>query len=95
MTKERSLAAEFIPTGAARPLPSLQLESPVRANPPLDGKEEYAVGVRWIDSVTREEAKRFAGVFANQNVVCKLRDPATLKFLQREFKTPESGEDAS
>jgi len=55
-------------------------------------REEYVIGVRWLDSVPREEAKRFTGAFANQNVVCKLRDPATLEFLQREFKTNEHEE---
>jgi hypothetical protein len=29
--------------------------------------------------------KTFPGAFANQNVVCKLRDAATLEFLRREF----------
>ena len=32
----------------------------------------------------REQAKNFKGVFANQNVVCKLRDERTLRFLERE-----------
>ena len=69
VTQERVPAAEFIPDGQGKPLPQLDLKSPVRADPPRDGSEEYAVGVCWIDSVDKEHAKRFAGAFANQNVV--------------------------
>lgn len=46
---------------------------------------EYVVGVEWLKSVPIDEAKTFTGAFANQNVVCKLRDPATIEFLKREF----------
>lgn len=46
---------------------------------------EWVVGVRWINTVPKSQAKTFTGVFANQNVVCKLRHEQTLKFVQREF----------
>ncbi|MFP3801155.1 endonuclease NucS domain-containing protein [Paraburkholderia sp. SIMBA_027] len=46
---------------------------------------EYVVGVRWLKSVGKDQAKTFPKIFANQNVVCKLRDEATLKFLQQTF----------
>jgi hypothetical protein len=90
VTQERVLAAEFVPDGQEKPLPELKLITPVHPNPPQDGKAEYAVGVRWIDTVDHNDAKRFTGVFANQNVVCKLRDPTTLEFLRTEFKTEEA-----
>lgn len=47
---------------------------------------EYAVGVRWHKTVPIAKAETFSGAFANQNVVCKLRDPATLEFLHRVFE---------
>ncbi|WKL58002.1 endonuclease NucS [Asticcacaulis sp. ZE23SCel15] len=46
---------------------------------------EYAVGVDWKRTLPFSEAKRFPGAFANQNIVCKLRDPATVDFLVQEF----------
>lgn len=46
---------------------------------------EWAVGVNWMKTFDREGARTFKGAFANPNVVCKLRDPETLKFLQTEF----------
>jgi Endonuclease NucS len=46
---------------------------------------EWVVGIRWIKTVQKNQAKTFAGVFANQNVVCKLRHEETLKFVEREF----------
>jgi hypothetical protein len=33
----------------------------------------------------RDQAKRFPGMFANQNIVCQLRDTATADFLRKEF----------
>jgi Endonuclease NucS len=46
---------------------------------------EWVVGVRWKKTVTKNQAKTFIGVFANQNIVCKLRHEQTLKFVQQEF----------
>jgi hypothetical protein len=48
-------------------------------------RAEYVVGVDWIKSVPVAEAKRFDGMFANQNVVCKLREPKTIEFLRDQF----------
>jgi hypothetical protein len=48
-------------------------------------KAEYAVGVDWIKAIPIAEAKRFDGMFANQNIVCKLRDPKTIDFLREQF----------
>ncbi|PKB25318.1 hypothetical protein B0I00_0513 [Novosphingobium kunmingense] len=50
---------------------------------------EYIVRVDWQMQVPLPQAKTFPGVFANQNVVCRLRDAATLDFLAREFGAPE------
>jgi hypothetical protein len=46
---------------------------------------EWVVGVKWIKTLPKTQAKTFAGVFANQNVVCKLRHEQTLKFVQQAF----------
>lgn len=46
---------------------------------------EWAVGVDWRKTFPREDAKWFKEGFANQNIVCKLRDPDTVAFLKREF----------
>jgi len=48
-------------------------------------KCEYLVAVEWQKTFPLSEAKTFAGVFANQNVVCKLRNTATLEFLRQVF----------
>lgn len=48
-------------------------------------KSEYLVGVEWRKTLPLSEAKTFQGVFANQNIVCKLRDTATIEFLQGIF----------
>lgn len=46
---------------------------------------EHTVGVRWIEAVPVAEAKWTEGLFANQNIVCKLRDPKTVDFLKDMF----------
>jgi len=46
---------------------------------------EYVVGVEWLKTVPFLNAKTFVGAFANQNIVCKIRDTATIEFLKREF----------
>ena len=48
---------------------------------------DYLVGVEWRKTVPLNEALTFAGVFANQNVVCKLTQPATIDFLAEHFGT--------
>lgn len=66
------------------------LELPLRAPRAAENKDsteraEWAVGVKWVKHFPRDQAKTFKGVFANQNIVCKLRDPKTLEFLRSEF----------
>ncbi|SFL48530.1 hypothetical protein SAMN04488004_12212 [Loktanella salsilacus] len=46
---------------------------------------EHVVGIEWRKTVEPAQAKRFKGAFANQNIVCKLRDEATVDFLISEF----------
>ncbi len=90
VTKEKQLAADFVPDGETKPLTELDLETPVKRNRRVPGKEEYAVGVRWLEAVDQEDAKWTARAFANQNVVCKLRDPHTLDFLKNEFSAAKT-----
>jgi hypothetical protein len=46
---------------------------------------EYLVRVRWLDTRPREQAIWEKGMFANQNVVAKLRQPFTLQRLTELF----------
>ncbi len=81
---ESMLAGEFRFEGKS--LFDLPLEQPNLAhdskNPEL---AEYLVPVKWMKTVPISHAKKFPGAFANQNIVCRLRDPATLEFLEKEF----------
>jgi hypothetical protein len=47
---------------------------------------ECLARVRWLDTRSREEAFWEKGMFANQNVVAKLRQPFTLQRLAEVFK---------
>lgn len=92
VTKEAVPVRDFIVEEHGRPLLDLPLLAP-RATANVDTPEtsEWAVGVRWLKAFSREQAKTFKGVFANQNIVCKLRDPKTLEFLRSEFEATSSG----
>jgi hypothetical protein len=46
---------------------------------------EYLVRVQWKKTFPESDAKWLDGGFANPNIVCKLRDPATLDFLEKTF----------
>jgi Endonuclease NucS len=86
VTKEAAPIRDFVVDQFGRPL----LDLPLRAVHAAENKDsaedsEWAVGVKWLKEVPREQAKTFKGAFANQNIVCKLRDPKTLEFLRAEF----------
>ncbi|WP_312465209.1 MmcB family DNA repair protein [Atlantibacter hermannii] len=85
VTKPAVMIRDFL-TDSNVPLLSagLKAEHP-NANSDNEELSEWVVGVRWIKSLPREQAKTFSGIFANQNVVCKLRHEQTLKFVQSEF----------
>jgi len=79
--------AEFVVDSQDRPLRELDLIAPqTHENSDNVDLSEWVVGVNWIKAFSREEAKTFKGVFANQNIVCKLRHRATVDFLKAEFE---------
>ena len=70
-------------------LHELNLLTPaIRANCDDPVKSEYVIGVRWIKSVSRSEAKwkRLAGLYTTQLVRASLeRQVTTLAFVEKEF----------
>lgn len=89
VTSEAQLAAEFkTPDGL---LFDQDLAEPKmkRIDEPEDAAE-WAVGIDWKVMLDRSEGKWFKGAFANQNIVCKLRDESTVDFLLNEFNVENS-----
>lgn len=86
VTAEAKMVRDFVVTDQQKPLLELPLTQPGMKNN-FDDPElsEWVVGVKWLTAYSRDEAKTFTGAFANQNIVCKLRDEETLRFLRREF----------
>ncbi len=86
VTSEAQMITEFRVGPDSVPLTDLQLDAPNsfhdRDNPALC---EWVVGIDWGKTFPKTEAQWFNGAFANQNIVCKLRDPRTLEFLKRVF----------
>lgn len=88
VTESSVMARDAVVDG--RPLLDHDLVQPNMGHDADDPERaEYVVRVEWQTQVPLSEARTFAGVFANQHVVCRLRDSATLDFLSREFGTPE------
>ncbi|WP_084421068.1 endonuclease NucS domain-containing protein [Henriciella litoralis] len=72
------------------PLFSQPLEQPnIKLNAEDSEIAEYVVGIDWSKTFDVSHAKRFKGAFANQNIVCKLRDQATIEFLIQAFEVNE------
>jgi hypothetical protein len=92
VTRPAVMAKDFVVEGKGKLL-SLPLKQPRLAenkNDPL--LSEWVVAIDWHRTFPREEAKSFKGIFANQNIVCQLRHPATVEFLRKEFGIPESAQ---
>ena len=72
------------------------LQAPLNANMAADADDleqsEYVARVRWIDARPSDQAVWEKGMFANQNVVAKLRQPFTLQRLAELFdaEAPET-----
>lgn len=86
VTQPATMVRDFIPDGFEKKLLELPLKQPGMGDNKDDQElSEWVVGVRWEKTFDRGEAKRFTGVFANQNIVCLLRHEATVEFLRKEF----------
>lgn len=86
VTEEAVPITEFIVAKDGQPLLDHELEAPLAQENKDDPEmSEWAVGVDWLKTFPREEARTFKGVFANQNIVCKLRHPETVQFVKQEF----------
>ena len=88
VTQTKTPAADFAtPDG---PLFEQPLEQPgIKRYPDDPILAEYVVGVDWKRTFDPATAKWFKGAFANQNIVCKLRDQSTVDFLLQEFEVTE------
>lgn len=52
---------------------------------------EWLVQVKWYKTFPQEQSKWLSNGFANQNVVCKLRDARTFEYIKKEFEVGSFG----
>jgi hypothetical protein len=77
---------DFIVQKEQKPLLDLKLTAPnARENSEDPLMSDWAVGVDWIKTFAREDARTYKGIFANQNIVCKLRNKQTIDYLMTQF----------
>ncbi len=89
VTSTAVMAKDFV-TASGEKLGDLQLRQPNILHDADDPEiADYVVGVDWKKTFPISEAKWLDGGFANQNVVCKLRHPATLDFVVKTFEATE------
>jgi hypothetical protein len=89
VTQSAKMARDFMPDGSDKKLLDLPLKQPgMSENKDDPAFSEWVVGISWGKSFERDQARRFQGIFANQNIVCLLRDTATADFLRKEFGVP-------
>lgn len=90
ITQEASMIKNFTSNNENKSLLSLPLKaSKAGENSDNPEKSEWVVGVKWHKTFPRSEAKTFKGVFANQNIVCKLRHPPTVEFVKKQFEVTD------
>ncbi len=86
VTQKAMPIRNFVVGQAKRPLLEMSLEAKCpNANSNDPELSEWVVGVKWLNTFPKEQAQRFVGAFASQNVVCKLSNKRTLVFLREKF----------
>ena len=85
--KPAQMVKDFVINESGKTLLDLPLKAPnVSENCDDPELSEWAVGVNWKKTFNRNDARTFKGVFANQNIVCKLRHKPTIDFLRTQFE---------
>jgi hypothetical protein len=86
VTRPAMMVRDFVPDGQVKTLLDLPLKAPkMSENKDDPALSEWVVGVNWQKTFSRQQAKTFPGIFANPNIVCRLRDVPTVNFLRKEF----------
>jgi hypothetical protein len=86
VTQPAVMARDFTPDGSDNKILDLPLKQPgLNDNKDDPASSEWVAGIKWDKTFDRDQAKRFQGIFANQNIVCLLRDTSTADFLRKEF----------
>ena len=81
------MVKDFVVEGGQKTLLDVPLTAPNAADNRDDPKlGEWGVGVDWKKTFDRNDARYFKGIFANQNIVCKLRHKRTIDFLRAQFE---------
>jgi hypothetical protein len=76
--------------GVSKPILALPLQAPQMGGEANDPElSEYVVRVEWLKTLPLDRAIWHSGLFANQNVVCKLQSKLTLDTLEEQFGLDE------
>jgi len=85
--KPAQMVKDFVVDGSGKTLLDVPLKAPkVSENSDNPELSEWAVGLDWKKTFNKDNACTFKGIFANQNIVCKLRHKPTVDFLKTQFE---------
>lgn len=90
VAQQAVMARDFIPAGQKENFFNLPLvQEGLKKNADDPDMADWVVGIAWNKALPRDQARRFRGIFAAGDIVCKLRDPRTVSFLKQEFEVTE------
>ena len=80
------MVRHFVVDGSKKTLLDVPLTAPNASDNRDDPKfSEWGVRMEWKKTFDRDDARHFKGIFANPNIVCKLRHKPTVDFLRAQF----------
>lgn len=84
VTTPKMLAADFMLADGRRLTEALPTRYLTQFEDDPD-RSACVVGVDWVHTFDRTEAKTYQGIFANQAIACKIYDQQTADFLRQQF----------
>jgi hypothetical protein len=85
VTSNAVMAKDFIGTNKKLLFNSDLKQPGIKENSNDPELADWTVGINWIKTFDRDKAITKPGIFANQNIVCKLRNQSTIEFLKNYF----------
>jgi len=85
VTRKAVMARDFLVDGDAALFDQQLKGTTIRDNPGDDERAEYVVAVDWKHTVDLADARKYPGIFAIQQVTCKIYDAKTAEYLSKEF----------
>ena len=85
VSSEAVMAREFLVKDGSSLFDQDLQGSTIRENVNDEEQAEYVVGIDWKRTFDANDARKYPGIFAIQQIVCKIYDAKTTEFLKTQF----------